>query len=241
MNKHASAIFARASIGPGAKSRPTVTAHAGSLGTEPNGEASFAAALEFPVDFLEADIRFTRDGRAYLSHDALPPAEAERAMGLEELLAMVAPRPGIRLNLDLKEHSAVGALRDLVISRGMGSRVVLTGVRLGEVPGVRAAAAGLPYFLNAEPRLLARATRAGAESFARRVRGCGAVGLNTHKAFATSVLAGALARAGLELSVWTVDEEAEMRAILALGPDNVTTRRPDRLLALLDSGREGTA
>jgi glycerophosphoryl diester phosphodiesterase len=40
---------------------------------------------------------------------------------------------------------------------------------------------------------------------------------------------------GLELHVWTVNEEAEMRSLLALGVDGIITDFPARLLKLLAS------
>jgi glycerophosphoryl diester phosphodiesterase len=40
-------------------------------------------------------------------------------------------------------------------------------------------------------------------------------------------------RIGVELHVWTIDEEAEMRAMLALGVDGIITNFPARLLKLL--------
>ena len=40
-------------------------------------------------------------------------------------------------------------------------------------------------------------------------------------------------RMGLEMHVWTVNEEAEMRSLLALGVDGIITDFPARLLKLL--------
>jgi glycerophosphoryl diester phosphodiesterase len=39
---------------------------------------------------------------------------------------------------------------------------------------------------------------------------------------------------GLAFGVWTVNETADMRALIALGADAICTDRPDRLQALLD-------
>ncbi len=223
--------------------KPTITAHAGAEGTEPNSRRSFEEALARGVDYLEADVRFAPDGSAYLSHDELAPAERARAMGLEELLRLVA-RAGAdgtapRLNLDLKEFSSIDALSELIFGLGMESRVLLTGVRIESVPAVRAGCRGLPYFLNASPGPLERMTRRGAEAFARRIRGCGAVGLNANWRFVTRTVARALAGAGLALSVWTVDDEAGMRRFLGLGADNITTRFPKPLAALRDAAGRG--
>jgi glycerophosphoryl diester phosphodiesterase len=218
-----------------AAQKPTITAHAGSLGTKPNSPESFLAAMALPVDYLEADVRFTREGRAYLSHDALDAEAQARAMSLEELLGSASRKAGLRLNLDLKEYSGIGPMRELLERFGMAARVVLTGVRLESVPAVRAAAGGLPYFLNAGPGLFERLTRSAAAGLARRIRDCGAVGLNTHHSRVSRAVALALAEAGLALSVWTVDDGPTMLRIMGLEPDNITTRLPDRLLALRDS------
>jgi len=40
-------------------------------------------------------------------------------------------------------------------------------------------------------------------------------------------------RIGVEMHVWTINEEAEMRALLALGVDGIITNFPARLLKLL--------
>ncbi len=38
---------------------------------------------------------------------------------------------------------------------------------------------------------------------------------------------------GIPVHVWTVDDEAEMRALLALGVDGIVTDRPDVLARVL--------
>ncbi len=210
----------------------TVTAHAGSLFTAANTPESFRAALALPVDYLEADVRFAADNIAYLAHDALAAPAQGRAMQLTDLLELVAPHPAVRLNLDLKEYSGVGELSDLVRRSGMGSRVLLTGITADAAPAVRAAAGGLPYLLNARPRLRERFTASGAAALALRIRAAGALGLNVRHSLLTRGLARRLAAAGLSVSVWTVDGDREMRRMLRLRVDNITTRRIDRLLPL---------
>lgn len=227
---------ARAPKRNAATPHPAVTAHAGCLGTRPNSPESFATALAFPVDCLEADVRFTPDNEAYLSHDPVPMPLPREVMRLRDLLKLAASRPTVRLNLDLKEYTGVKEMAALVKRSRMRGRVFLTGIGLRTVPEVKANVDGLPYLLNASPGLWHRCTAAGAAAFARTVRSTGARGLNTHHAFVTRRLARALAAAGLSLSVWTVDGEREMRRLLDLPADNITSNRIDTLLELR-SGR----
>ncbi len=215
---------------------PAVTAHAGSLDTPPNTLRSFQAALAYPVDYLEADVRFTPEGTAYLSHDPLPLPRQATAMSLAELLQVAARHPPVGLNLDMKEFTGLPAMKDLVRRAGMGSRVLLTGVSADMVARVRDGADGLPYLLNARPSFRQRFLASGIAAFVRQVRDCGARGLNVNHAFVTRRLARALRAAGLQVSVWTVDAAREMRRVLGLPVDNVTTNRIDRLLALRGGG-----
>ncbi|MCX7030643.1 MAG: glycerophosphodiester phosphodiesterase [Spirochaetes bacterium] len=211
---------------------PTVTAHAGSLRTPANTPESFKAALAFPIDYLEADVRFTPDNDVYLSHDPLPLPLQRNAMRLKDLLKLAASHPKVRLNLDMKEYTGVKEMAGLIKRSGMSSRVLLTGIERDAVSRVRGHVDGLPYLLNAHPNLWYRITATGAAAFVRTVRASGALGLNVDHPFITRRLARVLSTAGLSVSVWTVDGEPEMRRILHLPVDNITTNRIDTLLAL---------
>jgi len=211
---------------------PTVTAHAGSLYTSANTPESFKAALAFPVDYLEADVRFTRDNEAYLSHDPLPPSQQRNAMRLKELLKLVSPHTRVRLNLDVKEYSSIKEMAEMVRGSGMISRVLLTGLERDTLSRVHGSLVGLPYLLNARPNFWHRVTATGAAAFARTIRESGAIGLCVHHAFVTRRLARVLSAGGLVVWVWTVDGEREMRRMLHLPVDNITTNRVDTLLAL---------
>ena len=215
-----------------AKPRTAVTAHAGSLHTRANTPESFKAALAFPIDYLEADVRFTPENEAYLSHDPVPVPLQRNAMRLKELLKLVASLPKVRLNLDMKEYSGIGEMAALVKRSRMSTRVIMTGIGRDAVSRVRGSADGLPYLLNARPNLWQRHTAPGAAALARTILACGALGLNAHHLFVTRRLTRVLAKAGLSVSVWTVDGEREMRRFLSIPVDNITTNRVDVLLAL---------
>ena len=197
-----------------------------------NTPESFKAALAFPVDYLEADVRFTPENEAYLSHDPLPLPLQRNAMRLKELLKLAASHPKVRLNLDMKEYSGIKEMAALIRRSRMTSRVILTGIDRDVVSRVRGRVDGLPYLLNAHPSSGIASPRRGPQRSCASIRACGALGLNAHYLFVTRRLARALSAAGLSVSVWTVDGEREMRRMLRLPVDNITTNRVDTLLAL---------
>jgi glycerophosphoryl diester phosphodiesterase len=147
-------------------------------------------------------------------------------------LKLVSSHPSVRLNLDMKEYSAVQEMAQLVTRSGMASRVLLTGVTSDAVAKVQSGAEGLPYLLNAKPSPRQCLTASGASALARTIRAVGALGLNVHHRFITRRLARSLSADGLSVSVWTVDSARGMRRMLRLPVDNVTTRRVDQMLAL---------
>jgi glycerophosphoryl diester phosphodiesterase len=114
----------------------------------------------------------------------------------------------------------------------MTQRVVLTGVSRSAAPKVREEAPGLAYLLNAHPGPLQRFTPWGAAALCRTIRACGALGLNVHHRLFSRSLARALAAAGLSASVFAVDSEREMRRMLRLSVDSITTCRVDVLLSM---------
>jgi glycerophosphoryl diester phosphodiesterase len=214
------------------KKTASVTAHAGSLGTTANTKESFLAALAVPVDYLEADVRFAKNGDAYLAHDILTPPRQRTAMSLKDLVSLVQRHPKVRLNLDMKEVTGIAAMVKLVKRAGMSARVLMTGLSGDDLRVAREDGGGLPYLYNHAPNLLQRLTARGAASLARQIRESGARGLNTHHLFVTRRIARAMRDAGLALSAWTVDGERGMRRMLRLGADNITTNRVDVLLGL---------
>jgi glycerophosphoryl diester phosphodiesterase len=215
-----------------------------------NTAASFDAALEAGVDMIEFDVLSERSdgtGRLILAHDygaarkGTPPTLEE---GLDHLAAEAFT--GVELDLDLKlpgyEIRVLGALRErglvdrtIVSSQYVESLAVLReaepSLRLGwSVPKVKRdyttslwtalpALAALLVYRRLMPGRARRALRAGT---------CDAI--MAHWRVATPALVRAIADAGGELYVWTVDDAAHIARIEALGVTGVITNDP-RLFA----------
>ena len=128
------------------------------------------------------------------------PADDE-GIYLSSALELIAASPALRMNLDLKSVRNLPAVDRMLRLFGLFDRAFFTGVGQRWVPAVRRHSE-LPYYLNA--------------GLPEKLRG--------------NAVACALHKRGLALSVWTVNEEADARRVLALDVDNVTSRHPDMIL-----------
>ena len=219
--------------------------HKGADLIEPgNTPASFDAALAHGVDMIELDVLPERNGgRLILAHDYVD-ADRRNPFSLEDGLTHLASPPfqEIGLIVDLKlpgyELRVLDALnehglqeRSIVSSqyresllriRSMGSRI-----RLGwSVPRARRdytrspflagpAYAALRLMRSVLPRKAGAAIRNGL---------CDVI--VAHWRLVSPRLVAAIARAGGELYVWTVDDVSRIRELEALGVTGVITNDP---------------
>jgi glycerophosphoryl diester phosphodiesterase len=65
------------------------------------------------------------------------------------------------------------------------------------------------------------------------VKNAGAMGINFKYTSASKELVDVFHENGLLVSIWTVDDENNMYKILSFGPDNITTRNPDKLAKII--------
>ncbi|HEX8976972.1 MAG TPA: glycerophosphodiester phosphodiesterase [Solirubrobacteraceae bacterium] len=213
-----------------------------------NTVASFNAALEVGVDMIEFDVLpARRDGRLILAHD-YEDAERREVVTLREGLDHLASSTfaGVELDVDLKlpgyELEVLDALRSyglleraLISSQYRKSLTVIRGaepgVRLGwSVPKLRQDPFRNPLmWIPATAVILVWRQLLPAWAAAAIQRGeCDA--LMSHWRLVTPRLARAIARAGGELYVWTVDEPGRIRRLERLGVTGVITNDP-RLFA----------
>ena len=211
-----------------------------------NTRESFDAALGEGVDMVEFDVlpeRRDGGGRLVLAHD-FEDAAGRSPLTLEEGLEHFAQDAwaGVELVVDLKlggyERRVVDALRDFGLTaralvsttheRSLGVlRQLGPAPRLGwSVPRVRRDYLASP--LTRAPALAAAryARRALPARAARAVRGGRIDALMSHWALVTPRLVDAVAGAGGELYVWTVDDRARIAELERLGVTGVITNDP---------------
>ena len=224
---------------------PRILAHRGlALDAPENGLDAFAAALAAGATHLETDVRATADGVPVLVHDprlrddgpavaALPLAELRRLRpGTATLDEALEAHPAARFNIDLKAASAVAPAVRAIRRLGAADRVLVTSFstrRRG--PAVRALG---PVATSASASQVVAAVLGVRLRSTRLVRAAlhavDAVQLPERIAGLETGSPAVLARfhdAGVEVHVWTVNDPARMRALVAAGVDGIVTDRTD--------------
>lgn len=226
-----------------------VVGHRGCAALEPeNTLRGFRRALALGCDYVETDVRLTRDGQLVLMHDetvdrttdgrgrvaelalaeirALDAGGEERVPILAELLELLRSEGGGRVQLlcELKGEETAAAAVGIVREAGMERSVVFTCFDLDRLRAVKAI----------DPTL-----RTGAifgqppADFTRQAQSAGAEGVGVNHRWMTASVVAAARAAGLVIRAWNPDSESEIRAMLALEPDGISSNRPDRVLQLL--------
>jgi len=232
--------------------RPTlVIAHRGASAYRPeNTLSAYALALEQAADMIEIDLHVSRDGAVVVAHDellaglggrgeiaeaslaelqALDAGGGERIPTLEEVLDRFGSR--IPFNLELKRavHAEYNGLEakalDAVVRRGLLQRTLFSSFFDTVLERLRT--------LCPEARVALLVSRKFPEGALARAARLGAEAVNPEHFVASPELIGQAHDAGLDVHVFTVDEEAELRHFLDLEVDGIFTNTPDRLRRLL--------
>jgi glycerophosphoryl diester phosphodiesterase len=226
---------------------PKVIGHRGAMAYAPeNTLASFREARRRGATWVETDIKLTADGVPIVMHDA----SLKRTTGVDRLVALT---PSAELPKDVPTfEEAIACFQEL----GLGCNVEIKPCEGREAETARVAVATLrrrwpstlppPLLSSFKPESLA-AAREAAPEFARaillgelngdwRVRAdaVGAEGVNTDGKKLAPGRAREVKQAGFALSVYTIDDPAQARALVAMGVDCVITDMPDVIIAALN-------
>lgn len=208
----------------------TCTAHTGCMGTEQNTIEAIRKGVQAGADTVEFDLNFDKNNNPVLSHDAPKGGEVT----LDEAFEEISKHSGITVNVDVKSVAALGKVIPLAEKHGILDRIFYTGISEKWVEAVRRDSKGVPYFLNVSVNIFLKNNSLYLGYLAKKVKNCGAIGINFNKKGATPKLTEIFRAKGLLVSIWTANTEEEMRKALACSPDNVTTRNPDILKTLLN-------
>ena len=203
----------------------TVTAHTGVNGTKANSFASLAAALSGTADIIETDLNFTENGTPVLSHDK-PVGDC---VSLFDALSFAAKYPEKRINIDVKSTEHLCLLPKIATDTLTAESIFFTGIESEDVPTVKKDAPAFSYWLNGKPDKGRLKDREYLLSIVNEVKAAGAIGLNIKYTYASKELVRIMHENGLYVSLWTANSTGQMLRSLLTLPDNITTKKPERL------------
>ena len=197
-----------------------ITAHSGCDGTEMNTMEYLKYAVSIPVDALEIDVRRSEDGALVLGHG---PAEGSAQLPLETAFRFLSDKV-VKINCDMKEAGLSNDILDCARRCAVETRrIIFTGV----IDEHMTRQTDAQVFVNAEeliPGLDDSPLRP--ESVAALIRRCREAGystVNIDYRQCDDAMIQMLRKAGIGLSVWTVDDPEKIRAFMNEGVRNITT------------------
>lgn len=200
----------------------TVTAHTGCEKTKDNSLEAITLGFGYGADIVEFDLNYDVDGVPVLSHD-LP--KNRDCVTLDEAFALVSGYNGLKVNVDVKSAENLAAVIQCAEKHGIKDRIFFTGIEKEKVASVRRDAPGIIYFLNTSIDGSKRNDVAYVNGLIEEIKSLGACGINMHHKNCSPVLVEEFHKNGLLVSVWTVNKKSDMKRMLNLGVDNITTRK----------------
>jgi glycerophosphoryl diester phosphodiesterase len=236
-------------------STPRVFAHRGlHLDAPENTAGSFRAAIAAGATFIETDVVGSKDGFAIISHDTTLDRRSTRTgrvsdhtaaeladvdLGGEGFLTLAQALeqfPTARFNIDVKAETAIDGVVRAVNDAEAHDRVLITSfsaqrrrATMARLPGSASSASATEFLV------IAAAARMGITPPLPLVHALQIPERANGITFVTERLVNRYHRAGFEVHVWTVNDEATMRRLLALGVDGIVTDRVDIALGVVNS------
>lgn len=208
----------------------TVTCHAGAMFSKPNTLKSVKECVDWGADIIEIDVSFRPDGTPVIIHNPSP--SENQGEYLDKALAIVSESKTCRINLDIKSTANLSVIDKQVKNLGLIDRVFYTGVFEDWVESVKNSSE-IPYFLNHNITEAEATDESEAVAVAEKAKTLGAIGINSSLKNSSKLFTDIMHKHGLLVSLWTANSPADMIRSLDAKPDNITTKKPDMLKALI--------
>lgn len=211
----------------------TVTAHTGAYNTQMNSVDFVQAAIDNGAKIIELDIRQRPDNTVVMSHDLV--VTNNDGTPLEGALELLKGTD-IKINLDIKETRVLNNLYRLLVEYNLAEQSFLTGIEMMNVKALKESdCANMEYYLNYIPSRAKVFFDDYRTKLIELLEDTGAVGINCNYKYANSQLSNLLHKKGYKLSVWTVDKERTAKKMLAIKPDNITTKDPEMISNVIEN------
>jgi glycerophosphoryl diester phosphodiesterase len=240
--------------------RPLIFAHRGACLVAPeNTLPAFQAAVDLGADGVELDVQYSSDGQLVVMHNPsldattdgtgrvtshtleelreldagsyfAPEFAGTRIPTLDEVLDLLKGKLIVNIEIKALETTTVGIGVDTVKAvraRDMQDQVIISSFNPMALRRAKKAGPEIECAILLAPDLPGW-TRSG---LARRWSG--ADGLHPEAPMVNEAYMAQAKRQGLPVRVWTVNEEPEMRRLIALEVDAIITDAPDLLVRVL--------
>lgn len=211
----------------------TVTAHTGAYNTQMNSVDFVQAAIDNGAKIIELDIRQRPDNTVVMSHELV--VTNNDGTPLEGALELLKGTD-IKINLDIKETRVLNNLYRLLVEYNLAEQSFLTGIEMINVKALKESdCANMEYYLNYIPSRAKVFFDDYRTKLIELLEDTGAIGINCNYKYANSQLSNLLHKKGYKLSVWTVDKERTAKKMLAIKPDNITTKDPEMINNVIEN------
>jgi glycerophosphoryl diester phosphodiesterase len=196
------------------------------------GRAGAIAAMSLAeVQSADAGYTFSRDGGATFPF-------RDRGISIPRLADVLGAFPNVRFNIDPKQTapSVIPALLEVIDRTGMRRRVLIASENQPPIDEIRALAPGIPTnFPYAEVGEFMQAMLAKQTSYTTRGEALQIPPEYEGWKLVTPEVVAFARAARVEIHVWTVNDPAEMTALLDAGVQGIFTDFPARALAVTRS------
>jgi glycerophosphoryl diester phosphodiesterase len=225
----------------------TVIGHKGAAGLEPeNTMRAFKKALELNVDFIEFDVRMTKDKKLIIMHDPkvdrttngkgyvkdltleeikkLDAGEGEKVPIFEEVINLLKDRKP-KITIDIKEPQTLDKIMKIIRENKLENKVVIVSFwheilkRIKEIePSIKTSVDIVEKPIN----LVSMVKDAKADK------------ISLHSIFIDEKTVKECHENDIEITAWTVDEFLEIDRMIKLGVDTICSNFPDRVISRLE-------
>ncbi len=232
---------------------PLVIAHRGdSSNALENSLEAVRRALSYPADMIELDIRKSRDNVLYVMHDKLTIRTAEKNIDIERATSAEIARVKLRndepiptltdvikivsgkagLNLEIKSDGAGLLTAEYLVSSNYKGYILVSSFKEDEVLAVRRAMPHVPTSLIFDVFTVRDVPL-------YRERGYTIISLR--KTTVSEKLVEVCHGQGIQVYVWTVDDEDEMLKFISWGVDGIYSNKPEILKEAVKKYRPASA
>jgi glycerophosphoryl diester phosphodiesterase len=243
---------------------PLITAHTGCMGTPDNTLLSIETGLNLGADIIEEDILITSDGVLVLSHNDNvhlvdgtecrisqmsyaelsmldikvhngAPGQTMRILSVESVLPILQASGKI-VNLDIKSDACIEPISKLVEKNRLLGQAILSGCETDRAKTVQRTNPNIRKLLNVETTLfLTKNYVEAAKISCEDAKSAACFGINLNYRVVQPELLKIAASYGLDVYIWTVNEEAQMKYFIEMGIQSITSRN---VLALVKMKQE---